>query len=65
MLQKKAKQQAWETIRDRMNGVGADVDSISKQRDVIGANIHRGTSKKIRELKKTSAGGSGQLNRTR
>jgi len=42
---KKAKQDAWETIRNQMNGVGADVDSVSKLRDVIWANIRRGTLK--------------------
>ena len=58
---KKAKQQSWETIRNQMHSVGADVDSVSKLGDVIWATIHRGTLKKNSESKKTGAGGSGQL----
>ena len=41
----KAKQQFWETIRNQMNGV----NSVSKLRDVILANIRRCTLKKISE----------------
>ena len=44
-----------------MNGVRTDEDSVSKLRDVIWANIHRGTSRKICELRKTSLDHSGQL----
>ena len=49
---KKAKQDAWETIRNQMNGVGADVDSVSKLRDVIWANIRQGTLKKLANRKR-------------
>ena len=43
---KKAKQEAWESILRQLNGVGANVDNIKTLRDVIWANIRRGTIKK-------------------
>ena len=55
---KKAKQEAWESILRQLNGVGANVDNIKTLRDVIWANIRRGTIKKVSDSKKTGAGGS-------
>ena len=58
---KKAKQEAWETIRTQLNGVGANIDSAKTLRDVLWANIRRSTLKKVTESKKTCSGGSGEL----
>ena len=55
---KKAKQEAWESILRQLNGVRVNVDNIKTLRDVIWANIRRGTIKKVSESKKTGAGGS-------
>lgn len=57
---KKAKQEAWETIRTQLNGVGANIDSAKTLRDVLWANIRRSTLKKVTESK-TGSGGSGEL----
>ena len=56
---KKAKQDAWETIRTLLNGVGANIDCAKTLRDVLWANICRSTLKKVSESKKTGAGGGG------
>ena len=58
---KKAKQEAWETIRTQLNGVGANIDSAKTLRDVLWANIRRSTLKKVTESKKTGSEGSGEL----
>ena len=58
---KKAKQEAWETIRTQLNGVGSNIDSAKTLRDVLWANIRRSTLKKVTESKKTGSGGSGEL----
>ena len=58
---KKAKQEAWETIRTQLNGVGANIDSAKTLRDVLWANIRRSTLKKVTESKTTGSGGSGEL----
>ena len=36
---KKARQEAWETIRTQLNGIGANIDSAKTLRDVPWANI--------------------------
>ena len=38
---KKAKQEAWETIRTQLNGVGENIDSAKTLRDVLWVNIRR------------------------
>ena len=58
---KKAKQEAWETIRTQLNGVGANIDSAKTLRDALWANIRRSTLKKVTKSKKTGSGGSGEL----
>ena len=58
---KKAKQEAWETIRTQLNGVGANIDSAKTLRDVLWGSIRRSTLKKVSESKKTGSGGSGEL----
>ena len=58
---KKTKQDAWETIRTQLNGVGANIDCAKTLRDVLWANICRSALKKVSESKKTGAGGSGEL----
>ena len=58
---KKAKQEAWETIRTQLNGVGANIDGAKTLRDVLWANIRRSTLKKVTESKKTGSGGRGEL----
>ena len=58
---KKAKQEAWETIRTQLNGIGANIDNAKTLRDVLLANIRRSTVKKVTDSKKTGAGGSGEL----
>ena len=58
---KKAKQEAWETIRTQLNGVGANIDGAKTLRDVLWANIRRSTLKKVTESKRTGSGGSGEL----
>ena len=58
---KKAKQEAWETIRTQLNGIGANIDNAKTLRDVLLANIRRSTVKNVTYLKKTGAGGSGEL----
>ena len=60
-MTKKAKQEAWEKIRTQLNGVGTNVDSAKTLRDVLWANIRRGTLKKVSDSKKTGEGGSGKL----
>ena len=58
---KKAKQEAWEKIRTQLNGVGVNIDSAKPPRDVLWANIRRGTLKKVSDSKKAGEGGSGEL----
>ena len=58
---KKVKQDAWETIRTQLNGVGANIDCAKTLRDVLWATIRRSTLKKVSESKKTSAAGSREL----
>ena len=48
---KKAKQEAWETIRTQLNGVGANIDSAKTLRDVLWANIRRSALKKSYRIK--------------
>ena len=60
-LTKKAKQEAWETVRTQLNGVEVNIDSAKTLRDVLWANIRRSTLKKVTESKKTGSGGSGEL----
>ena len=60
-VMKKAKQEEWETILTQSNGVGANIDSAKTLRDVLWANIHCSTLKKVTESKKTGSGGSGEL----
>ena len=58
---KKAKQEAWETIRTQLNGIGENIDSPKTHRDDLWVNIRRSTLKKVSESKKTGSGGSGEL----
>ena len=48
---KKAKQEAWETIRTQLNGIGANIDSAKTLRDILWANICHSTLKKVSESK--------------
>ena len=48
---KKTKQEAWETIRTQLDGVGANIDSDKTLRDVLWANIRRSTLKKSYRIK--------------
>ena len=50
---KKAKQEAWETIRTQLNGIGANIDNAKTLKDVLLANIRRSTVKKVTYSKKT------------
>ena len=54
---KKAKQEAWEKIRTQLNGVGANIDGAKTLKDVLWANVRRGTLKKVSDSKKTGEGG--------
>ena len=59
---KKAKQEAWQTIRTHLNGIGANIDSAKTLRDdVLWANICRSTLKNVTESKRTGLGGRGEL----
>ena len=58
---KKAKQEAWKTIRTQLNGVGANIDGAKTLRDVLWANIRLSTLEKVTESKKTGSGGRGEL----
>ena len=59
---KKAKQEAWETVRTQLNGVGANIGRAKLSETFCGRIFVALYLQKVSESKKTGSGGSGELN---